>query len=172
MSLLKTYIREIIKEYLYEEMADTPRLPSIPPSTSGGAIGKSTGRLKQARIKFANAALNAINQYYQILTNNRRFDPTIASHIYFLTGQILQELRTDTKNWVDIPREIETEMFNLRPQNSVLSNIRDNTTWAAEESIPTNQQELITKYQNVIADIPQVISALQAYKNFYSNSPT
>ncbi len=170
MSLLKTYIREIIKEYLYEQASATPRLPEIPPSTSGGAVGKDNTRLNQARVKFADAALNYINQYNQILNTTRRFEPNATSRLYGVVDQILQSLRTDTNSWTNIPREIETDIAPLMPQNSALTNIRDNTEWAHtyNPNEPPNQQELTQKYQLVLTSLPQVITALQAYKTFYN----
>lgn len=175
MNLLKTYIREQLIAYMLE--ANSVQLPEIPPATGGGAIADDGKRTKQARVRFTETAINYLNQYSQYLARKRYFnsqdpgDITIAGNIYDTATQVSNQIKKDTKNWTDIPREIETKLDSLRPDRGALSLVRDGTLWARDENVQQELQpmDLMGKYRQTITYLPQVITALTEYMNFYKS---
>lgn len=188
MDILKEYIRQVVKRYLNEQSSSTPRLPVIPAATGGGAVPQTTGpRINSARVKFAQTAINTLNQYrtqsaqainiirQRVAYNqNPANDPNIlslANHINDIATQINTTIQRDTNNWQNVPDSISTELDALRPENSALKALRDNTNWG-EETTAQNRpsaQDLLTNFNSIATDnIPRIIASLQAYLGFYS----
>lgn len=171
MNILKKYIREVVKQTLHEQAigSGAPRLPEIPPATGSGAVPTADNpRLKRARVNFARTAIQYLTAYRTQLMQFRRFDLNVADRLYSVADQITDQLKKDTTNWTTIPRDIEREMSVLRPENSALASLRENTEWAhTSKSVPPD--ELQQNYSQVMSDnIPRVMAALQAYMNFYN----
>lgn len=170
MNILKQYIREVVRQTLHEQVsAGSPRLPEIPPATGGGAVPTADNpRLKRARVNFARTAIQYLTAYRNQLTQLRRFDLNVADNLYSVADQITDQLKKDTTNWTTLPREIEREMSVLKPENSALSSLRENTEWA-HTSQTVQPNELQQKFTQVMTDnIPRIVAALQAYMNFYN----
>lgn len=182
MNLLKEYIRELVKQTLHEQSLSLPRLPKIPVATGGGAVpDENSSRINSARVSFANEAIEYLNQITQQLT---QFATTYASYIAnpnfnlnstsvqtvrnlnSLAEQIINAMNSDTNGWKNIPENV-SQIDSLRPEDSALRTVKDETEWAKAGETATRPPDLADKLANVLQKLPEVIRALDAYKNHY-----
>lgn len=182
MDILKEYIREIVKQTLHEQSLSVPRLPEIPVATGGGAVPEeNSARINSARINFANEAIENLNQITQQLT---RFATTYAQYIATptmnlnstailtfrnlnaLTDQIMKSINSDTNGWRNVPENV-SQMDSLRPEDSALRTVKDETEWAKSGETATRPTDLANKLANVLQKLPEVIRALEAYRKYY-----
>lgn len=178
MNILKEYIREIVKELILEQTSPRiPRLPTIPPATGGGAVPDSdTNRINAARVKFAETTIGLLNNYYSQLNQIVRIysaymsNPSVFQNILAINrnlngivDQIIATLQTDTDNWKRPPENVP-EMNSLEPNDSELRSVKNATDWVKSNSAPPDLQQ---KLSETLTNLPQVISALQAYMAHY-----
>lgn len=182
MSILKEYIREIVKQTLHEQNLTIPRLPEIPVATGGGAVPEeNSSRINSARVNFANEAIENLNQITEQLT---QFATAYAQYIAnpsmnlnstailtirnlnSLSDQIMKSINSDTNRWRNVPENV-SQMDSLRPEDSALRTVKDETEWAKSGESAPRPPDLANKLANVLQKLPEVIRALEAYKKYY-----